>query len=520
MTEQRWATVRFVPGSATALVGRSFVALVASPPTGPLVESWKQTIEDKPAVATERLLTALHESARELLPPFALVLWDGDQIRLLIRGDLSVETVGGDTDAARTVSGADLLTWAEYAPTAARQVRLSLQGEDTVDFEGTLYTASLGVLPAVGVELSLQNDADASRAAPATRRAGQGPEGRPSGARTPQALAPVGPSPAIDEAEPIGVVGVPAQPAADADADAESGSEVEPDVDRAGGDDVVHDDPGHTLLGVPFERVAPVAPADGSVDVDPPPDLPPAGSTDDLAGNGMTGNYDDLFGSTMIRSVEAAAVRTGAAEDHDRPLPELDRGIGGEADDPAHDGMTIAVSDLRKLRGQIAGAGAQSTPVAALDGPSVLAVLCPDGHANAPHASECRVCAAPLMQQAPTMIPRPLIGRFVFDSGEKVDVDRTILIGRSPMVSGLVPDGHAPELVTVDSPNKDVSRTHLEVRIEGWSVLAIDQNSANGTMVTNPGRPAQRLRSGEPFLLGIGAVVRLADEVEFRMEAP
>ncbi len=80
-------------------------------------------------------------------------------------------------------------------------------------------------------------------------------------------------------------------------------------------------------------------------------------------------------------------------------------------------------------------------------------------------------------------------------------------------------DGQVPELIQLESPDKDISRTHLEVRVEGWQVFAVDQNSANGTVVFLPGRSEQRLRPDEPFLLTVGARVRLADEVEFTMEA-
>ena len=107
----------------------------------------------------------------------------------------------------------------------------------------------------------------------------------------------------------------------------------------------------------------------------------------------------------------------------------------------------------------------------------------------------------------------------MFSTGIVVPVERTLLIGRSPKATGLLSDGRSPELVQLPSPGKDISRTHLEVRVEGWQVMAIDHNSANGTVVAMPGRPDQRLRPDEPFLLTPGATVRLADEVEFTMEA-
>lgn len=92
-----------------------------------------------------------------------------------------------------------------------------------------------------------------------------------------------------------------------------------------------------------------------------------------------------------------------------------------------------------------------------------------------------------------------------------------MLIGRSPIVSGEV-RGRIPELVAVASPDQDVSRTHLEVRLEGWQVLVIDRDSTNGTTVELPGREPQRLRPDHPFPLPVGAVVSLAGEVDFTFE--
>jgi len=93
-----------------------------------------------------------------------------------------------------------------------------------------------------------------------------------------------------------------------------------------------------------------------------------------------------------------------------------------------------------------------------------------------------------------------------------------LLIGRSPRMSGPI-SGALPELVSVPSVQSDISRTHVEIRIEGWQVLVVDKGSTNGTMVLLEGRPPQRLRPGEPFPLPLGGRVSLADEVDFTYEA-
>lgn len=50
-------------------------------------------------------------------------------------------------------------------------------------------------------------------------------------------------------------------------------------------------------------------------------------------------------------------------------------------------------------------------------------------------------------------------------------------------------------------------------------MLIVDRNSTNGTVIRMPGRPPQRLRSGEPFPITLGTTVVMADEVEFLYEA-
>ena len=43
--------------------------------------------------------------------------------------------------------------------------------------------------------------------------------------------------------------------------------------------------------------------------------------------------------------------------------------------------------------------------------------------------------------------------------------------------------------MTVPSPGHDISRTHLEVAPEGWSVVVTDLHSTNGTILVRPGGP-------------------------------
>jgi len=113
--------------------------------------------------------------------------------------------------------------------------------------------------------------------------------------------------------------------------------------------------------------------------------------------------------------------------------------------------------------------------------------------------------------------PPPPVHRIRMSSGLVVPLDRAALIGRAPVVSR-VSARDLPRLVTVASPNQDISRTHAQVRTEGDEVLVTDLNSTNGMLLTEPGQPPRRLRAGEPTPVADGALVDLGDGVTFTLE--
>ncbi|MGN6754415.1 MAG: FHA domain-containing protein, partial [Intrasporangium sp.] len=158
---------------------------------------------------------------------------------------------------------------------------------------------------------------------------------------------------------------------------------------------------------------------------------------------------------------------------------------------------------------------------AALDGgpgPRVMAVLCAAGHSSPPHANHCRVCGEPIPPQEPFEMPRPALGILRLSTGDIVTLDRNVLFGRAPKpVDGLSAE-EQPHVVKVPSPERDVSRNHVEVLVEGWHVLIRDLGTTNGTTVALPGETAVRLRANDQQSLEPGSVVSMADEVSFIFE--
>jgi hypothetical protein len=152
-------------------------------------------------------------------------------------------------------------------------------------------------------------------------------------------------------------------------------------------------------------------------------------------------------------------------------------------------------------------------------GPSVLAVLCASGHPTPPHGDACRVCGASIPPQEPFTMPRPPLGVLRLSTGDVVTLDRSVLLGRSPKLGEGVAATDRPHVVKVPSPERDVSRNHVEVVLEGWHVLVRDLGTTNGTTLALPGEAPVRLRANDQQVLEPGSVVSMADEVSFTFEA-
>jgi len=81
-------------------------------------------------------------------------------------------------------------------------------------------------------------------------------------------------------------------------------------------------------------------------------------------------------------------------------------------------------------------------------------------------------------------------GRAVVSNGVVVTLDKSVIVGRTPRASRVT--GEMPHLVTVPSPTQDISRSHVELRVEGTAVVAVDLNTTNGTLVKRKGAPQRR----------------------------
>jgi hypothetical protein len=181
-------------------------------------------------------------------------------------------------------------------------------------------------------------------------------------------------------------------------------------------------------------------------------------------------DFDELWGATVHST--PAVVEGQEVSGPSAPAPE-----GGDQGD--HDGATISVAELRALR--------QQSPTSADPPTAVLPAM--------PGAT----------------------GRVRVSTGQVVTLDRTVIIGRRPR-STRASGANLPHLIAVDSPQQDISRSHLEIRPEGDTVVVIDLHTTNGSTLLRAGADPMRLHPGEQTLVLTGDVVDLGDGVEVTFE--
>ncbi|MGF9647483.1 hypothetical protein AAIH32_05890 [Pseudarthrobacter oxydans] len=207
--------------------------------------------------------------------------------------------------------------------------------------------------------------------------------------------------------------------------------------------------------------------------------------------------------SPMLAAVPAAGEGAPA-----KPAPQA---VIGDYDTD-HDGQTVMKSQLPGTPPRPAAAVSDASAA----GPLVLARVCPQDHANPPTSAHCATCGAALLPDA-VQVARPRLGRMRISTGELVDLDQSLVIGRQPSVSR-VQGGVMPRLVQVASPGGDISRSHVEVRLEGWHVMLCDLKATNGTVLVREGQAPRRLAQNEMAILLDGDIAELGDNISLRFE--
>jgi hypothetical protein len=216
--------------------------------------------------------------------------------------------------------------------------------------------------------------------------------------------------------------------------------------------------------------------------------------------------YDFLFGDTIYRTQSGASIRI--------PNPDPER--PGD-----HDGRTMLAEDLG-LRGHLPEVpvfpelpGTSETPLdressAAKQPPSAAAseatVIAPiPGHV--PAAAPVDPASSPTTSALQLRLERA--------DGSRESLARPVLIGRAPSAAPTATASALPPRLITIVDDKDISRSHVRIAVEGDAVVVTDLASKNGTVVTLPGGSPRKLRGGEPTVVLPGTLIDLGGGVTF-----
>ncbi|MBN9192429.1 FHA domain-containing protein [Microbacterium sp.] len=486
--------IRYAPGSAHLVATRGAVVLIDAPiSTELLTRIWSEVDEGRGLAAVLEALSGAFGTSLTSIPPFVVAVGEADGVRLAVRGDILV-TVDGP-GGVENITGTGVTTWSEQVVAAARMtVRIGQGPSTSPSVELPLRD---GVVRAAAL---IADWTDAAAPRPASESRGVPFSG--------SAVDPSRPVPAVSgisvPSDPPVLRTVQGEPEPEPEPAAPApGTAAAPEPAAAAPGAAAAPEPAAPEPAGPWSRRAAPALIDssavltaGSADTWIPQDAtlapePDEATIDDVPASATTG-YDHLWGATVVRSVEDAAVRAvdddgGGEVDGDEATPDA----ADHADTVAsarergdHDGETISVARARALR-DAAGA---ATDLGDADSVPPLAP------------------------------PRPAApGRLLLSTGQLVPLDRTVVIGRRPR-STRVTGTDLPHLIAVASPEQDISRSHIEVRVEGDSILVTDLNTTNGTTLRRLGTDPVRIHPGERTVVVPGDVLDLGDGVTVTVE--
>lgn len=389
-------------------------------------------------------------------PAFAIVRLTDGAAHVVVRGSAQAVVHAADGRTV-TVGAAHVSTWAEDLLPAAEEVRLT----SGMPSGGRALPVHAAVVPAAEVRLAVTAPDQAGPPAPEPET--ETTVGRPT----------IG---ELHPAPPAALAAGPAQPGGPVPAPGASAD------DRVGFDDDALEDDEEAAVPAAVPAWEPVRPL----------------RAEHLGAVPAAGQWTGT--AAAVRTPVAAPAPAPAAPPVPAPAPEPTAAPapepGPEPDawtgEPVadgnrlpedHDGLTVLSSDMVALRRQLPDWAGDAVPQLSV----------PTPHTRAP-------------------------AKLLMSTGLVVSLNRPVLIGRSPQVTR-VPGNEIPRLITVASPNQDISRTHCEVRMDGDDVVVTDLRSTNGVLLLRQGAGAQRLHPGEPTVVEPGVVVDLGEGVTFLVEA-
>ena len=487
---------RYSSGEWYGAVTSAGVALLpATVPVDNVVQVWRQLGAGEGLGAVIDALAGAFGVSLSSLPDFAVLsLVEPDAVRVAVRGGALARLWLAGSDEPLIVSGADVTTWHERALANVGRAELALP--DALE-DGWLPLVD-GVVRAERLVIQILGEEQPGSAAPARSDA-------QPGIRVLPRLAPPVPS---DAGAPIVAEQAKAQqepldaevPSGEPTVEPESETEFEPEAGAATPPSQPHLPGGASSETVRAEPGA----ASGAPTGDDGAALDPGSrrSAETLVASEVPNEYDRLiFGETVLSSVEAAAVRAESADMTRADVQTLvPGGVDGGSAEPVRPPTQGLITGTPGYPPHVGGQGSPRLPqLGDHDGETILVEQLHLGAVG---------WAAPV-STSPVARPTPVL---LIAGRPPTRLDRTAIVGTRPRVTRVQGD-NMPQLVTVESPSGEISRSHVELRVEGHTVLVVDLNSTNGTMLLRLGAEPVRMQPGEPGILVPGDRVDLGDGV-------
>ena len=447
-------SARYSPGAIPVVVTPRGIVVLAADTSPTLVSRiWAQVGAGRGLAAVLEALTGAYGTSLSAIPPFAVVLAEGDAVRLAVRGDIAVD-IEMATESER-VSGTGVTTWSERVLTDVTRVLVEA-ADPTAPADLPIAD---GVVLAAVVEWS-------PRERPITEPV-ERPGGEPDARR---AEASVREPDAVD-AEPTAADGV--EPAA---------GSPDPAAAAAASDDEDDDLGPEQIAALP---VPPIVSRTAS-------ELAPSRPSPALIDSAAVLSLADA--DTLLPMESTFTVRRGASPDAEPTPPVID--ATAAADEEL--GRTVARGDAPAAKVPVLGDH---------DGETISLA-----QAQAMRAGDPNTAPPPLAAPRP-----PAPGRLRVSTGQIVPLNRTVVLGRRPR-STRITGTDLPHLIAVESPQQDISRSHVELRVEGDSIIATDLNTTNGTLLLRSGSDPVRLHPGEATVVVPGDVLDLGDGITVTIE--
>ncbi|MGB3735225.1 MAG: FHA domain-containing protein [Ilumatobacter sp.] len=450
-----WGTTAFEPGGDVALVARQTVGLIERDNPSTRERLWGLVSDDAPL---DDILDELSSTGLKALPDFGLAQVEGSAIRIVARGrtTISAELSSGST---HEIDPSGVRTWIEELVEDVASITITLPVLDDAPPSGEKFAVLAGSVPASS--LTRRYDAPDDHAADAESGAGWTAGGTETSSTSATSDDDEIASVSEVELDLVDDIHEPGSAAGDSSLDDQASDPSASPLDITA-DPVPTDSASAAPVPANPQPASPQPPPPGSSPAGPPPSSPRAGGTPPSA---------------------APPDSTVVAGPDDGPTP----GPGSSVFDDDFDDHAA---------GSVTGAAPGDH----------------DGMTAGRAVSEDQ----PADDDAPT--GAPVHGVLAFSNGERVQVDRAVLIGRNPKVAEAV-EGGLPHIMKFDGPGQGLSRTHAEIRLVDGEVLIEDLQSTNGTEVQLPGQQRRRLRSGEPVVIVPGTLIDFGEELHCTLES-